>query len=61
MYTKEKWQKSTLTKSTLTIKKCKSCQLHFLEMATLLPPYFKRPSLHFGLPVRLTGLYAFIK
>ena len=30
------------------IKQFKSFQLHFLEMATLLPPYFKRPQLHFG-------------
>ena len=36
-------------KSLLWLKQCQSFQLHFLEKATPLPPYFKRASLRFGL------------
>ena len=33
----------------LWLKQCKSFRLYFLEMSTLLPSYFKRSQLHFGI------------
>ena len=36
-----------MTKTDFDYRQCKSFQLHFLEMAALLPPYFKRPQLSF--------------
>ena len=37
-----------MAKAYLDLKRCKSFQLHFLRIAPLLPPYSRRPWLHFG-------------